>query len=238
MKLSHRLETILSLVPKGLRTADIGTDHAYVPLALIERRIAPSVIATDLRPGPLANASDRIRKKGREAQVQLRLGDGLSPIRPGEAEVIIISGMGGALMSRILQEGRAVAARASRLILSPQSEWAEFRGFLSEEGYYIDEERCIEEEGKFYIILSVHPNEKQTLTKEELLYGIHTAPQDAETRKRLIERDIHRDQNLIKQISGKAGADTARIQIVKNRLAGAVSALQPKSNTKRKGRKD
>ena len=112
MRLSRRLETILSMVPPGLSTADIGTDHGLVAAELISRGICPRVIATDLREGPLSAARALVKERGLQEKIDLRLGDGLAPLEPGEVQVILMAGMGGALVK---SHGNDTAPRAALL---------------------------------------------------------------------------------------------------------------------------
>ncbi len=122
MKLSSRLEKLISLIPPGTSLADIGTDHAFAAIELVRRGICPRVIATDVRKGPLRTARAHVEEAGLSEQIGLWLGDGLSPLEPGETQGILIAGMGGALMERILTEGRRTAQAAEYLVLSPQTE--------------------------------------------------------------------------------------------------------------------
>ncbi len=106
MQLSERLRAVAALVTSGGTVADIGTDHAYIPIYLIQTGAVSRAIAMDVNQGPLARAREHIAQYGLEASIETRLSDGLAALRPGEADSIVIAGMGGALMVRILDEGR------------------------------------------------------------------------------------------------------------------------------------
>ena len=121
MDLSKRLQTIISLVEPGEMIADIGTDHGYVPIALVRRGICRKGLAMDVGNGPLERAREHIHAHSMENVIETRLSDGLHMLQPGEADRIVIAGMGGPLMQRILEEGEAAARAAGQLILSPQS---------------------------------------------------------------------------------------------------------------------
>lgn len=153
MRLSNRLETIISLVEKGSRIADVGTDHGYVPIALIKREIAKAAIALDVRNGPLERAASHIRAQGLETQIELRLSDGLEALRPGEADTVIIAGMGGELALHILDEGRHMWDSVKHWILSPQSDLFKVRSFLAAQGFPIIREAMVVEDGKYYTIM-------------------------------------------------------------------------------------
>lgn len=171
MKLSDRLERILEAAGCGDTAADIGTDHGFVPVELVRRGQFRRAIACDLRPGPLARAGDHIRKAGLTGRIETRLADGLAAVRPGEADTILLSGMGGPLMERILEEGRGTARSAARLVLSPQSDIPHFREFLLRNGYEITGEDMVCEDGKYYVILTSAPGTGTMWTPMELKYG-------------------------------------------------------------------
>ena len=160
------------MIPENSCTADIGTDHGFVPLSLITEGTAERAIASDVRKGPLERAEARVRRAGLSEQIECRLGDGLSVLSPGEAEVIVIAGMGGMLMVRILREGLETARTARTLILSPHRDVCELRQFLSEEGFRITDEALVSEDGKYYpVIRAESGGEKERLTEEELRFG-------------------------------------------------------------------
>lgn len=156
--LSMRLDTVASLVTPGLTVADVGCDHGWVPIFLVEQGIAPKAFAMDVRKGPLSIAEEHVREAGLETSITLRLSDGLTALSAGEADCIIIAGMGGPLIRRILTEGEMVAKSAKELILSPHSEWAECRRFFAEQGYETLTEQMVEEDGKYYLIVKLRPN--------------------------------------------------------------------------------
>lgn len=150
MVLSERLMMSISMMPKGKVVADVGCDHARVAIWLVKNGIAPRVIATDLRTGPLSHADANIAYFHCEDKIETRLSDGLMNLRPSEAEVILIAGMGGGLTVHILSEGLDRIRLASDLVLQPQSERGAVRRFLLEHDFSIVEERCCVEDGKFY----------------------------------------------------------------------------------------
>ena len=150
MVLSERLMMSIGMIPAGKVVADVGCDHARVAIWLVKNGIAPRVIATDLRPGPLSHADANIAYFHCEDKIETRLSDGLANLRPSEAEVILIAGMGGALTVHILSEGMERMQEAEELILQPQSERGAVRRFLLKHGFTIVDEKCCMEDGKFY----------------------------------------------------------------------------------------
>lgn len=165
--LSKRMEAVAGMVPPGSPVvADVGCDHAYVSIALVERRIACKIIAMDVRKGPLAIAADNIREAGLAERIELRLGDGLAMLRREEADAIVIAGMGGLLTKRILEQGIDILSgkKPPVLILQPQSDIREVRIFLHSNAYHIVQEKMLVEEGKYYTVMRAEPGKKAQIT--------------------------------------------------------------------------
>lgn len=174
IKLSDRLQAVASLCPIGARVADIGTDHGYLPIYLIEAGIASKAFAMDLREGPLNSAADNIKSRGLEGKITTRLSDGLEKLESNEADVITICGMGQRLISDILTKGADKIRTDTTLILSPQSEIREFRLFLLNNGFIIDNEDIILDDGKYYFIFvckKADTQTQQTFNEAELRFG-------------------------------------------------------------------
>ncbi|MCI8994285.1 MAG: SAM-dependent methyltransferase [Lachnospiraceae bacterium] len=159
MQLSKRLAALAGLVTPGHCLADVGTDHGYVPIYLIEKKKIPRAIAMDINPGPLERAREHIRQFGYEDYIETRLSDGVHALGAGEADTVLIAGMGGALMQRILEEGKRILSQVPELILQPQSELYAMRRYLEAAGYEITREAMVYEEGKYYPILKVRPGD-------------------------------------------------------------------------------
>lgn len=148
--LSERLRTVAGMVTVGNAVCDVGCDHGFVPIYLVQQGISPKVIAMDLREGPLCAAREHVAAYGLEGQIVTRLSDGLHNYEKNEADTLICAGMGGGLMMRILAEDREKTDSFRELILQPQSEVEKFRRFLRESGYRILDEEMLREDGKFY----------------------------------------------------------------------------------------
>ena len=103
MELSIRLKTVAEAVTKGNRVADVGTDHGYVPIYLVKNNLSPAGIAMDVNKGPLEKAQEHIREEKLGGKIATRLGNGLAPLEPGETDTVIIAGMGGDLICKILK---------------------------------------------------------------------------------------------------------------------------------------
>lgn len=153
-RLGKRLAKIASLVPDCSCVADIGTDHAYIPVFLVKNGVAKTAIASDIRKGPLERAQKTVSSNCCESSISARLGAGLETVSESEADVIIISGMGGILISEILKAGEKAARGASLLILQPMTATTELRLFLIKNGYSIKSESLVFEEGKLYNIIT------------------------------------------------------------------------------------
>lgn len=157
MRLSKRLQSVAGLAGVCGTVADVGTDHGYIPVFLVGSKKADYAIAMDVNPGPLRRAKEHIAAYGMEHQIEARLSDGLSALSPGEADTVVIAGMGGSLMMRILSQGEGVAMSARKLVLQPQSEIQAFREFLYEHGYRMAAEDMVWEDGKYYPMMAVQP---------------------------------------------------------------------------------
>ncbi len=159
--LSERLRTVAAMVTRGNVVCDVGCDHGFTAIYLVQQGISPRALAMDLREGPLSAAGEHIAACGLEEQIETRLSDGLHKYRMGEADTLICAGMGGGLMMRILAKEREKTDSFRELVLQPQSELQQFRRFLRENGYRIRDEEILQEEGKFYqVIRAVTDQEK------------------------------------------------------------------------------
>ena len=149
---------LADMVTPGNRVADVGCDHGFLSIYLVQAGISPKVVAMDVRKGPLAAAGEHIRECGLDGYIETRLSDGLTALEPEEVDTVICAGMGGRLMERILREGDHKAALLKELILQPQSEIPEFRSFLHMAGYEITEENIVCDEGKYYFAMRAVPS--------------------------------------------------------------------------------
>ena len=175
--LSERMLRTAAMVSRGNSTADVGCDHAYTSVYLVEQQIAPRVVAMDVNEGPLARARENVKRFGYEGQIQLRLSDGLTALAPGEVDTVLIAGMGGPLMERILSAAPEMVATVKELVLQPQSELEKFRRFLHGAGFRIAQEDMLREDGKFYVIFRAEPGVEEAWTEEEYLYGKRLRPE-------------------------------------------------------------
>ena len=170
--ISRRLKALTDMVTIGNTVADVGCDHGFVSIYLVQNKISPAAVAMDVRTGPLERAREHVAMYGLEEQIQTRLSDGLDAFQIGEAQTCIIAGMGGKLMTKILRKDWKKTNSFRELILQPQSELEEFRVFLRTDGFEIVEENMLCEEGKYYFLFKVHPpKSEQDLPAGEDLAG-------------------------------------------------------------------
>ena len=156
-RLSERLLHIAEQVSDGQVLADVGCDHGYLPIYLVQKGQMQRAVAMDINEGPLQRAREHIDQEALGAYIQTRLSNGLEKLSPGEADAVIIAGIGGNLTINNLTRGENVVRTLDQLILEPQSELAAVRGFLRENDYFIEAEDLVLEDGKFYPILRVLP---------------------------------------------------------------------------------
>ena len=149
------MKAVAAMVTSGGVLADVGTDHGYIPIALIQRQKIKSAIAMDINKGPLARAQDNIASARLGDYIQTRLSDGVAALGEGEADSILLAGMGGELVIHILSEGEKVCKAASELILQPQSDIRKVREYLRLHHYKIVDEDMICEDGKYYPMMRV-----------------------------------------------------------------------------------
>ena len=172
IRLKPRLQTVADMVRDGSRVADIGTDHAYLPTALILSGKIPSAVAADLRKGPLENALETVRNNSVEDRIQLRISDGLKCVSPDDADDIVIAGMGGILISEILSAAEWIKDKKYKLILQPQSHDEDVRRYLFENGFSITEEEVCFEDNKVYICIgAVYTGTVSTHSEAEIMFG-------------------------------------------------------------------
>lgn len=189
IKLEGRLKAIADNVPKCETVADIGTDHAFIPIYLVLQGICRKAIASDIRKGPLRAADRNICRYGLANVIETRIGYGLQPLFDDEAETLIIAGMGGVLISDILKDGMRKAMRCKNIIIQPMYAAEYLREWLQRSGFEISDEDLAEEGNKLYNIFNVRP------------FGAHVKTSDIEN---VIGRAlIAKKHPLLKKYIGK-----------------------------------
>ncbi len=173
MELSRRLQAVSDLVDAQQVVADIGTDHGYIPIYLVESGRCSKVIAMDINEGPYLRAKQHIAAHRLDQVIETRLSDGMQALEVGEASTIILAGMGGGLVMKILEQDRRLWSQMEAMILQPQSEIDKVRAYLYENQWEIIAEDMVWEDGKFYPIMKVRKAEcaMNPYTEAELQYG-------------------------------------------------------------------
>lgn len=202
MKLTERLMTITHLINKCNVIADIGTDHGYIPIYCIRNNMADSAIACDINQGPLDIAKENIIRYGLEDKITLRLSDGLAKLHKGEADVIVIAGMGGLLINHILEEGKDVIDSSVRLILQPMLAQKEVRKYLYENGYDILSEKLAKEGQKLYNIIEAKKSQSKVSYSEfDIVVGRRLYEERGELFDLYLESRMNTLKKIIKGIS-------------------------------------
>lgn len=152
MPVDNRLQRIAGMIRRGDAVADIGTDHAYLPVFLVKEKIASHVFACDVSDGPLENARTNIEKSKVDG-VTLRKGDGLSAVKPFEADTFVLAGMGGDLICKILTDAPWIRNSRYELILQPMTSVEDLRFFLCKNGFSVVSERAVRSAGRIYTVM-------------------------------------------------------------------------------------
>ncbi len=198
------MQAVADLVPKSMVVADVGTDHGYIPIFLIQDQRAEKVLALDVRSGPLKRAAGHVEEKGLAGQIEVRRSDGLKGVKPGEADTVVISGLGGPLMIRILREGKDVVDNLRYLILQPQSEIADVRRYLTGAGFTIQKEDMVKEDGKYYFLMRAVPGKTEPYEEFEYTYGKKLLQMQHSILKEYLQKEQKKRERLLTQLTAKA----------------------------------
>ena len=225
MKLSKRLQAVADLVSDGMRVADIGTDHGYIPIYLVQTGKCPNAIAMDVNKGPLLRATAHIQEEGLTMQIATRLSDGLSSLKEGECDCAVLAGMGGALVIKILEEGKNCALSLKELILQPQSELSKVRSYLLENGYQVVAEDMVEEDGKFYPMMKVIHGNKEDYRSIELLYGKQLLAMKHPVLLQYLDKEIRTKEQILQNLqSSQSENNLNRVEELQKELIDARAA--------------
>ena len=223
MELSKRLSAVAGLVSSGLVVADIGTDHGYIPIFLLESGKCEKAFAMDVNEGPLKRARDHIAIHGLSRKIELRLSDGVKALEPGECECVVIAGMGGGLAIKILEEGNDVFQSLKEFVLQPQSELSKVREYLWRKGYKVVEEDMVEEDGKFYPMMKVTKGSDSEYSNIELRYGRNLLKDNHPVLKIFLDKELRSKENILKNLEKQSGE---HIEIRKKELQEELSMVK------------
>lgn len=223
IELSKRMQMVADMVTKGNVAADIGCDHGFVSIYLIEQGICPKVIAMDVNEGPLLRAKEHVSERGLDKKIDIRLSDGIDKLMEKEADSIFIAGMGGRLVIKILSDHFDRVRELKEVILQPQSELHLVRRFLKEQGMSIVQEDMVEEAGKYYPCMkAVRKEQKAEYTELEEWYG----PLLLEQRHPVLYQFLLKEKNMFAQIAE---------DIRKNAKCGVAEDIKAENIQKRIG---
>jgi len=226
LNLSPRLKTIAQSIKNCNIVADIGSDHAYLPIYLIKTGKANKAIATDINEGPAEISKKRIKKYGLDGLIQVRVGNGLSVINEDEADIIVIAGMGGILIKDILEAGITIAKNANQIILQPMRDSRILIKWLIDNSFEIIGGEVIKEDNKFYEIIWTRFKEEHTcqnnIVKNEVYYYKNT-----DTLHEYIDKKINEYKKIIDQIKAtNEGNNQMRLEECIKELNGYREAKQ------------
>ena len=207
MKLTDRLLKIASLVTEGKRVADIGTDHGYIPIYLLNKNKVPFAILADVNKGPLDNARKEVRHNNLLDKTDLRLGSGIEVLKKGEVDEVIIAGMGGILISELLEANKEVSHSVDKLILQPMQAQNELRKYLFGNGYEILNEVLVKEDFRIYEILEVKYTGNNTQVEDEIYFevGKKLIENNDELLNEFIDKKVYKYNSIIEKLDGKSG---------------------------------
>ena len=172
MRLDERLQALADFVPQGCRVADIGTDHGYLAVALLKQKRASFVVAGDKNRGPYEAAKRTANENAMtDDQISVRLGDGLAVLQPGEVDTVCIAGMGGVLMSTILEAHPEITASLGTLVLQPMNGAAELREWLYDHAWHITDENIVIDDGRIYEVIQAQTGSRKKPGPLDLLVG-------------------------------------------------------------------
>lgn len=203
LQLDKRLRLCAEFVRRGSIPADIGTDHAYLPVWLCRSGICPSAIASDINPDPLSRGRQTVENAGLSDKIELRLSDGLREIKENEADDIIIAGMGGETIAKIIGDCPYAKNRGKRFILQPMTRSEVLTEYLCENGFSIIAQDCCVASNKCYTVMCVNFTGDIKNT-DELFYYTGILNPENETHRRFMQRHIER---LRKKAKGDARFD-------------------------------
>ena len=232
MNIGDRLEAIGKLVPHSCVLADIGTDHAYLPVWLLEQGKIASAIAGDIAEGPCLAAKNTVSMHGMKGKVEVRLGSGLKVLQAGEAHCIAIAGMGASTMIEILEADMSLAVEAKRLVLQPMAGAASLRKWLIQNGWHIVAEDLVADGRHLYEIMAVERGESEAFSDAVLEIG----PSLIEAKHPLLAKQFARQINNYKKLLANMGkSEQARASekyIAWEKLVQELEALADACNCK------
>lgn len=212
MEISKRLKTIAGMVSRNSVACDVGTDHGYLAIYLIENKISQKVIAMDVAKGPLSKAEANIKAHRYEDVIETRLSNGLDKLNEGEADTVIMAGMGGILINSLLERGKELLENVNELILSPHTDIELVRKYLLGNGYRIIEEKMLIDEGKYYVIMKAARGNEKYPKLLHYRYGKLLLEAKDETLEKYMKQELDKLYKLQENLK-KSDSENARNRI-------------------------
>ncbi len=210
--LSIRLKKIYDIMPECNCFADIGTDHAYLPVYMCAMGKCKTAIASDIVSGPLERANATILKFGMSDKISVRLGPGVSTLSSDEADVVSIAGMGGLIIAQILEQGRYVLKNATKIIVQPMTAVEDLREYLYKNNWNIEQEYLVKENDKLYNILSISSSDSNTAFEPgdiDIFIGRHLIEDKPDLYNEYLERKIFKLDKMIAGLKKSSSENSA-----------------------------
>ncbi|WP_175615657.1 tRNA (adenine(22)-N(1))-methyltransferase [Piscibacillus halophilus] len=213
IKLSKRLEKVAGYIPPETNVfADIGSDHAYLPCYVCLTHSSVKAIAGEVNVGPLEAAINQVKKYDLSNRIDVRLGNGLEVINPGEVDCIVIAGMGGTLITSILENGLSKLTSIKRLVLQPNIDAQSIREFAVKHQYEIIEEEILDEDGYIYEILVLESSSKAIhYSSKELYLGPILLQTKGEVFIRKWSGVLHKKERIIQQMKQSSNVQASKL---------------------------
>lgn len=206
--ISNRLKKVTTYIPEGSKIADIGSDHAYLPCYGVQKGILRHAVAGEVNKGPFDSALSQVKALGLENRIEVRMGDGLEVISAHEVSVVVIAGMGGQLISNILNRGKDRLPGVERLVLQPNMGAKFIREWLEVNGWVLVAESILEEDEKIYEILVAERSENpENLTEAEKLLGPYLMQEKSDTFKKKWKREKNNWERIAEQLQQAIPSD-------------------------------
>ena len=217
--MNKRLLCIVSHIPFGAGLIDVGTDHGYLPVELLRRGYTGHVFASDIKEGPLQAAIRSARAAGLEERISFLLSDGLDRCPPDAVDTIVIAGMGGDTICRILDRAEWCMNRRYTLVLQPMTRAEVLRYWLVHNDVDIDNEDIVEDTGILYAVLTARYGGNTALNDAELYTGAFSMLKRHELFPAFLEQEIKRFRRLLRGLEASTdGNVNGRISIVETIL--------------------
>ncbi len=233
--LTKRMQAVCNLIKDSKTVCDVGCDHGFVPIYLVKERAFTSALAMDINEGPLAAAGINIEMNGVADKVKIRLSDGLKMLLPGEAEAIVIAGMGGRLIVRILEDDLPKISDKlfgiKELILQPQSELLYFRKSVRDMGFVCEAEDMVLEDGKFYPMgRYVYKGVKASDDDDMAVglydkYGQHLLENKNEVLRMYLEKEKKSIEGIVESLNNASDSDERVKRLAEVKEAAALNEL-------------